>query len=109
AEGGQEFLEGPDDGLLVVDDQDGAHARCPSYTGEPSGRSIQKVEPRSEVSKPAAPPWSSTMRFVSARPRPTPSGRPVTKGSKIRSRRSGGTPPPVSATLRRTDPPRRAS
>ena len=57
-------------GLVVVDDQDGCH-----------GSSTSNNAPWAAGNRRASPPWARAISRTMARPRPVPSGRPVTKGS----------------------------
>src|SRR5438093_2892896 len=90
AEIGDGFSQPVAYGIIVVDDQDGRH-----------GSSISKTVPEgAEETRRASPPWARAISRAMASPRPVPSARAVTKGSKSRSRISPATPGPVSLTRR---------
>ena len=78
--------------------------RCRAATrgtsGQPGGTAPPWGHPGGgSVTSSIVPPWSSTKRRATARPRPVPPFlRAVTKGSKRVARISGGTPGPSSAT-----------
>ena len=65
----------------------------------PPGRSSSRMRP----------PWSVTMRWARARPRPTPPRRPVAKGWNSRVRISSGSPGPRSSTATSNPSPSRAT
>src|SRR5207249_1504921 len=81
-------------------DSGNPHA-CPTSFYAPSGIAMRKRAPGPSGRSSSVPPWSSTKRRATASPRPVPLFFPrVTNGSKSRSRISGGTPGPSSATVR---------
>ena len=59
---------------------------------------VAVVPPPGRSSCRKVPPRLRTMRWQTARPRPVPSGRPVTKGSYSRRRTASGSPGPRSCT-----------
>ena len=96
AEIGEGFGEAFSQARVVVHDQDGAHG-VKSW-----GSSMAKRAPGAALMSWSVPLWAWTISRAMARPRPVPSGRPVTKGSNRLSRRDSGTPGPVSSTSKRS-------
>ena len=85
---------------VVVDDEHSLHAAT-SATGSLTSKTVPRPGSlRSET----LPRCALTTRSTKASPRPVPSSRPVTKGRKMRSRISRGTPGPSSATSKPTVP-----
>src|SRR5207245_5051519 len=106
----QQPAQAPADALFVIHDQDVAHdvaiAGSAEVTAEGSSaaaglrqgifRAKQVVPADRTYSK--LPPWASAICRATARPRPTPSGLSVAKGSNKRSSISGMGPRPLSRT-----------
>jgi magnesium chelatase family protein len=85
---------------LVVDHEDPAHAVVsrPGGSTAVSGRRIANRVRPSGRDQASVPPCCSATARTTARPRPTPSGLPVTNGSASVAARSAGGPGPSSST-----------
>src|SRR5262249_26116814 len=83
---------------LVVHDQDaGAHATAPT-----GSLTVNRAPPPTRSPTSIVPPCASTIWRATASPRPVPRGRVVKKGSKMRPRISLGMPGPSSETASST-------
>src|SRR6185436_4663834 len=92
-------------GVVVIDDVDRALARRGRHHRLAAGRVNENlVPPAAGASQWIVPPCNSITERQMLRPRPSPPGLSVTKGSNSRSRIAGDTPSPRSATDRVTEP-----
>src|SRR5262249_11861692 len=94
---GERALQRPAHRLLIIDQKNMTHELCSK------GNSIRKQVRSATLCQPMVPPCASTTCRAAGRPRPAPSGLPVTKGSNRRLATSGVGPGPLSVTSIRTD------
>ena len=76
----------------------------PARAGPPGTGAARWCRRPGRMETEISPPWPSTIRFTTARPRPVPVALVVKNGSKMRVRISAGMPGPVSSTSSSTPP-----